>query len=192
MANLFDSANAPEVEPLEIQAGDFVQWKRTELHDDYPNDTHTLKYSARLEAAGSTEIEITATASGEDYLVQVPAATTAAYTPGVYHWQAYIIRDADDERIKVDDRKWTVLANFDTDTSDPRSFAQKQLDNIEGLLEGKKDASSFSIAGRSASKFSFDELIQARDYFRAEVAFQRAKNNAEAGRGNFTSVRVRF
>ena len=36
MANLFDAANAPEGEPTEIVVGDFLQWKRSDVAQDYP------------------------------------------------------------------------------------------------------------------------------------------------------------
>ena len=48
MANLFDTANIQEREPTEIRAGDILQWKRTDLHQDYPNDKYTLKYTATV------------------------------------------------------------------------------------------------------------------------------------------------
>ena len=34
MANLFDSANAPSIEPEELIVGDLWQWKRTDLNTD--------------------------------------------------------------------------------------------------------------------------------------------------------------
>jgi len=36
MANLFDADQAREGEPTEIVVGDFIQWKRSDLVDDYP------------------------------------------------------------------------------------------------------------------------------------------------------------
>ena len=90
MANLFDTDNASKTEPTQIIAGDRLIWKRTDLGTDYANGSYTLKYSARLEGTGSTEIEITASASGDDYLVEIASGTTASYTAGHYHWQAYI------------------------------------------------------------------------------------------------------
>ena len=95
MANLFDTTNAATTEPEKIVAGDRLIWKRTDLNADYANSAYTLKYSARLEGTGSTEIEITASASGSDYLIEVASAVTANYTAGTYRWQAYITRNSD-------------------------------------------------------------------------------------------------
>ncbi len=120
MANLFDSTNYPTTEPGEIIAGDRIAWKRSDLDSDYPIASYSLKYSARLENAGTTEIEITASESGADYIVEVGQSTTAAYTACVYHWQAYIIRSSDSERVTVDSGTWEVKANRDAATTDPR------------------------------------------------------------------------
>ena len=77
MANLFTSTNYPETEPAEIVAGDRVAWKRTDLGTDYDPSSYALKYSARLEDSGSTEIEITASESGTDYIIEVGQSTTS-------------------------------------------------------------------------------------------------------------------
>ena len=82
-------------------AGDRWAWKRDDL-TEYAAGDHTLKYAMRLEGDGSTEIEIEAAANGNGYLIEVGATLTKAYSPGVYHWQAYISRNTDDERITID------------------------------------------------------------------------------------------
>jgi hypothetical protein len=43
MANLFDVANAPTIEPEELVIGDFVQWKRTDLFGDYPDSAYSCE-----------------------------------------------------------------------------------------------------------------------------------------------------
>ena len=187
MANLFDTANVPETEPAKIVAGDILQWKRTDLDDDYANSTYSLSYKARLEGTGATVITITASASGDDYLVSVSQSATASYAVGVYRWQAYITRTSDSERITVDSGTFEVIANRSASTADPRSHAKTMLDKIESLLEGRADADvgSYSIAGRSLSKLTIDELMTWRDRYRAEwlreVRRERALNGDRTG-----------
>ena len=193
MTNLFDAANAPTKEPSEIISGDYTQWKRTDL-GDFDNTLYTLKYSARLGGTGATEIEITATASGSDYLVTVPSATSAAYTVGTYYWQAYITRDSDDERILIDNGTLIVTANLDIATTDPRSHARIMVDKIESLLENRADAdvADYSIGNRSITKMSPKELRDWRAFYRNEV---RAEDDATArARGDTTqnTIQVRF
>ncbi len=183
MSNAFTSSNYPEKEPNELIAGDRWAWKRTDLNSDYDNSLYTLKYSARLEGTGATEIEITASASGNDYLVEVAAATTAAYTVGIYHWQAYITRDSDSERVTIQDGTFKVIANRDAATTDPRTHAKITLEAIEAVIENRatKDQMSYTIAGRSLSRMEIKDLMSFRTTYRAEVA---AELRAINGKGS--------
>ena len=183
MSNAFTSSNYPEKEPEELIAGDRWAWKRTDLNADYDNSLYTLKYSARLEGTGTTEIEITASASGNDYLVEVAAATTAAYTVGDYHWQAYITRDSDSERITIQDGVFKVVANRDAATTDPRTHAKITLDAIEAVLENRatKDQMAYTIAGRSLTRMEIEDLIKFRKIYKAEVD---AEVRAANGKGS--------
>ena len=78
------AADIPTKEPTEFTAGDSVKWTKT--IDDYPATTYSLKYSFRG-TAGS--FDVTATASGTDYSVSIPAPTSLAYGAGYYDGQAY-------------------------------------------------------------------------------------------------------
>ena len=194
MANLFDTDNAAETEPEKIVAGDRLIFKRTDLHTDYANDSYTLKYSARLEGTGSTEIEITATASGDDYLVQVNSLTTASYTVGTYQWQAYITRNSDSQRLTIDQGSWEVLANRDAATTDPRSHPRIMLEKIESILEGRAaaDVSSYSINGRSLTKIPIEELMNFRSRYKAEYLREGRRERAKNGIGTGAKMLARF
>lgn len=193
MANLFDSTNYPTTEPSEIIAGDRIAWKRSDLDSDYPIASYSLKYSARLENAGSTEIEITASESGSDYIVEVGQATTANYTAGVYHWQAYIIRSSDSERVTIDSGTWEVKANRDTATTDPRGHVKKVLDAIEATIEGRasKDQESYSIQGRSLGRTPIADLILLRDKYKAEYVRETRAERIRNGLGHSGIIKVR-
>jgi len=136
MANLFDSTNYRTLEPtLEtyghpIVAGDYLAWKRSDLNSDYSNSSYSLSYKARLEASGSTLITISASASGADYLIEVGQSTTASYTVGIYHWDAYITKDSDSERVRVDHGQWEIIENLASATTDPRSSSKKVYDAV--------------------------------------------------------------
>lgn len=147
-----------------------------------------------MENSGTTEIEITASASDSDYLVSVGAATTSAYTAGFYHWQAYITRDSDSERVTVGTGSFEVIANRDAATSDPRSHAKIMVDKIESLLEGRADAdvSSYSIQGRSLTKLSIDDLIKWRNYYRRELFQLEQKERQRKGKGTGGLIKVAF
>lgn len=193
MANLFDPAQSPTVEPENIVVGDYIQWRRI-LGADYPNTEYTMQYVARITAGGASEITLVGTAYQSDYLFSVNSATSANFTPGFYHWQLEAIRNSDSNRIVIDRGFFTAIPDLDVNGSDPRTHAEIMLAKIKSLLEGKADAdvANYSVAGRSLTKLSFDELIKARDYYQEEYLKEVAKQRISKGQATGTTIKVRF
>ena len=194
MANLFDPNEAPEGEPTEIVVGDYIQWKRSDLITDYPLAEYSAEYVARITGGGASEIKLPATESGGTYLFTVDSATSADFAPGFYHWQLEITQTSSGNRVVVDIGDFTAIPDMDNNQADPRIHAEIMVAKIQTILEGKADSdvSSYSIAGRSLTKMSFQELVDARDYYKREVI---AHNNAELvkrGKKNGATVQVRF
>lgn len=195
MANLFDAANAPEGEPTTIVVGDFIQWKRSDLVQDYPVATHSAEYVARITGGGASEIKLAATESDPTYyLFTVDSITSTDFVAGYYHWQLEITETASGNRIVVDTGTFTALADLDVNNTDPRTHAEIMVDKIQALLEGRadKDVSSYSIAGRSITKMSVQELIDWRDYYRREAKKEKRDSDIKNGRPTNTTVKVRF
>ena len=197
MANLFDAANAPEGEPTEIVVGDFLQWKRSDVADDYPTgDGFTAEYVARITGGGSTEIKLPQAAGSTDdyYLFTVSSETSAAFLPGRYHWQLEITETASGNRIVVDIGDFDAIPDMDSNQADPRIHAEIMLDKIETLLAGKADSdvASYSIAGRSLTKLSFQELLDALDKYRREIVQHNNKELIKRGKSNGSTIQVRF
>ncbi len=193
MANLFDVANAPTIEPEKFAIGDFVQWKREDLVGDYPTATHSATYIARLASGTNTEITVNATETSTYYLFSIPSATSSGFSQGHYHWQLEITETSSGNRIIVD--TGTLDIEYDLDVNvDPRSHAQIMIDKIESILQGKADAdvSSYSINGRSLTKMSFQDLIDARDFYRKEYAKELQLERAKNGDATGATVLVRF
>lgn len=192
MANLFDVANAPTTEPETFAIGDFVQWKREDLVDDYPTATHSAEWVARISGGGS-EIKVTATETSTYYLFAIASATSSTFTQGHYHWQLEITETSSGNRIIVDTGTLDIEHDLD-DNVDPRSHAQIMVDKIESILQGKADAdvSSYSINGRSLTKMSFQDLIDARDFYRKEYAKELQLERAKNGDATGATVLVRF
>ena len=199
MANLFESSNYRTTEPtLEeygypIIAGDLTTWKREDL-TDYPATSYSLSYKARLENSGSTVISISASADGTNYLVSIAGATTGAYTVGLYHYDAYITKTSTSERIRVDYGRFEVIPDLSSSTADPRTHAKIVLDAIESVIEGRasQDQMSYSIAGRSLSRMSVDDLLTFRNRYKAEVINEERKLRVKEGLGHDGIIRARF
>jgi hypothetical protein len=194
MANLFDVDNAPEGEPLEVVVGDFIQWKRSDLVTDYPPASYSAQYVARITQGGNTEILITATESSNYYLFTVDSATSEDFVAGYYHWQLEVIQTSSGNRIVVDNGHFTAIPDLDANGADPRTHSEIMLDKIESLLEGKADSdvSSYSIAGRSLTKLTFAELMEAKNYYQSKVLAEKRSDRIKRGKPSGTTVKVRF
>ena len=177
--------SVPTIEPTEIQAGDFTTWKITDT-DYSAADGWALEYNL-VNSAG--QIVINASADGTGHLVEISAASTAAYSAGLYSYQARMTKTTQIYTIRRGTIK--VLVNFESQTTgyDDRSFAKICLDAIEAVLQGKagEDVLSYSIQNRSLSKFSHEELLAARDKYKAEWIGE----EVSAGRKS-RKVKVRF
>ena len=195
MANRFDIDEAPDGQaPETIVIGDYLLWKRTDLVDDYPLAAHSMEYVARITGGGSTEIKVAAQELNGTYVFEVDSVTSSAYVAGFYHWQLEVTETASGNRVVIERGTFTAVEDLDKNGADPRTHAEIMITKIESLLQGKGDAdvSSYSIQGRSLTKLSYQELIQARDYFRKEYAKERQKERALAGENTGATILVRF
>jgi hypothetical protein len=193
MANKFDSTYYPTSEPNELQLGDFWAWKKTDLSDDYPTASYSLSYEFNLvDGSTAANFTLTATESNNEYIIET--SSTTSYTAGEYNWVSYITRSSDSARIKLSEGFTEIQQNYATTTSSVRSHVKKVLDAIEAVIENRAtmDQSSMSIAGRSLSRLTVDELMTFRDRYKTEylkeVKQARIKNKKDSG----NSIKVRF
>ena len=193
MANAFDRDNYPTSVPNELQLGDYWAWKKDKLYNDYPLDLYSLSYEFNL-VDGSTASNFTLTATEANNTYYIEESSTTSYTKGEYNWVEYITRTSDSARIKLSEGFIEIQENYATTNSSVRSHAKKVLDAIEAVIENRAtmDQSSMSIAGRSLSRLSIDELLLFKDRYKAEylkeVKKARINNNKSAG----NNIKVRF
>ena len=175
----------PATVPLRFTAGDFLTWRIG--YSDYPaSQGWGLSYALVNSAA---KITFSATATGDDFLVAVPMATTAAYAAGVYQWQAYASNGT--QRFTVASGEITIDANLaGATTLDTRSQAKRILDAVEAVLEGRasSDQQKYAIAGRSLERTPIPDLIKLRDKY---AAIYKSEQSAEAvANGKFGKNRI--
>jgi hypothetical protein len=195
MANRFDIDQAPDgKQPETIVIGDYLLWKRTDLVDDYPLADYSMEYVARITGGGSTEIKVAATESNGTYVFEVDSATTAAYVAGFYHWQLEVTKTATGNRVVIETGTFTAVEDLDVNGADPRTHAEIMIAKIESILSGKADAdvASYSINGRSLTKMSFEDLLNARDFYRKEYVKERRTEDARNGNRSSQTILVRF
>ena len=189
MSNKFDRENYPSQEPIELVVGDYWVWKKDDLATDYPTDSYSLSYEFHCDSGGggNHQFTINAVEANNTYYIEVPTTTTDNYNPHDYIWGAYITRTSDSSRVQVGEGKITILPNLADTNADLRSHAKKVLDSLEAVIEGRAtiDQSSMSIAGRSLSRMSVDELLTFRNRYKSEylqeVKLSRLKNHNVSG-----------
>lgn len=194
MANLFDAAQSPTIEPERVVVGDFIQWRRTDLSTDYPNTAYTMTYVARITAGGNTEIQLVGTAYGDHYLFTVSSATSADFVAGYYHWQLEAVQTSSGNRVVIDRGAFSAVPDLDTNGADPRTHAEIMVSKIESILSNKADAdvANYSVAGRSLTKMTLQELIEARDFYKAEFRKEQIADRIRQGRDTGSTIKVRF
>jgi hypothetical protein len=157
--------------PSKIIAGD--TFLVTGSLSDYSPATYTL-YLTMTGSSDTIDIEGTTYLSG--FKLYAAPATTTDWTPGTYNYSLYV-SDGTDEYTVQGGQTVIVLRTDLQDPEDKRTHAQKIVDAIESVLEGKatKDVSSYNIAGRSITKIPFSELIELRKYYKNEVLRNKKK-----------------
>lgn len=188
----------PEIEPAKITAGDYVQWKRlgsgilTPAGDPCPaSDGWALTYAA---ARRGLLIKITAAASGDDHLVTLAAATTAAYKAGIYDWQAYITKSS--ERYMVGTGTIEIFENLAAATTghDGRSHVKKVLDALEDRLVGRADnqQSDILLGGQTIGMMPIQQVLAWRDKYRMYYEQEQRAEAVKKGLGHSGNIYVRF
>jgi hypothetical protein len=177
-------------EPIRVTAGDTVSWEKS--LSDYPaNSGWVLTYTL---INATTKISITATASGAAHLVNVAAATTAAWAAGAYRWASYATKGA--ERYTVQTGDITIAPNWAAaSTADTRSSAKKALEAVNLALESygaKAYLQSYDIAGRKQQFASPGDFLAFRSKLMAEVAREDNATRLAAGLAPKNQLSVRF
>jgi hypothetical protein len=193
LANKFDSTNYPTQVPSELQLGDFWAWKRDDLASDYPVADYSLSYEFNLiDGATASNFTLTATESGDEYIIST--SSTSSYAKGNYNWISYITRSSDSARIKLEEGFVEIQDNYATTSASVRSHAKKVLDAIEAVIENRAtmDQQSMSIAGRSLSRMSINELLTFRDRYKSEYLREVKRARIKNGRGSGNTIKVNF
>jgi hypothetical protein len=181
------STPTPTTEPASINAGDTAKWLIA--LPDYPASAGwVLTYT--LVNAGQ-RVTFAATASGDDHLVNIPFAATAAWVAGEYDYRA--VAGKTGELFTVRSGRIAVRPAFGA-AVDARSQARRTLEAIEAVIEGRASSSTaeYQIAGRQLKHIPVPELLMLRDRYRADVRTEGEASAIAAGLGNPRRIFVRF
>ncbi len=180
----------PTGEPDSFTQGETVKWYKS-FADFEPADW-TLSYNF----VGPSTFTVTATTSGGVFLSTISSTDSASYADGDYYYQAQVTNGT--ETYVVKNGTTTILATLANEKAgyDGRSHAQKVLDSIEAVIEGRASQSDkeIEIDGRRIDRLTPRELMQFHSAYKAKV---RAEKNAErrengepARKGIYTQFRA--
>lgn len=175
-------------EPTTLIAGDTAKWLKS--HPDYLASAGWVLAYTLINATG--KITFTASANGDDYLVNVAAATTGAWPAGSYSWRSTVSLAG--EVYTLDTGTIVVQPAFGAATLDDRSFARIALANIEAYLlnPANLSAAQYKIADRELQRIPRGDLLKERDKFRREVIQEDTAANIARGLPDKRRVMVRF
>lgn len=174
----------------ELVAGDSLSF-RTSVPDFLPTAGYALRYRLVPRGAGSAQV-LVATADGDEYVIAVPASTTANWTPGAYSWHAYVTNGADrftvgTGQITIRPDPATVAAGTDT-----RTQAEKALQDAKTALAAWTPTKrQYSIGDVSMVFNSAAEIVKVIEYWQAEVASEQASLRLAQGLKNPARIWVR-
>lgn len=181
----------PIFEPRSFIAGATVVWKKSLA--DYPATEWTLKYAFR--GAGATDVNVTATADGDDHLATIASATTTALAPGAWYWQAWVEKGT--EKFFVGEGQTTVrksLSAIASATHDGRSEAEIIYSKLVDLVKTKSVMlqQEYTIAGRQMQFDTHESLIKAANFWAGIVRDERRQRKMNQGGDFFDNVNIRF
>jgi len=119
--------------PDRLVAGESASWKWAD--SDFPaSSSWVLTYTL---VNSSAKISFSASADGDDHLVELAKTVTVDYAAGEYDWQAHVTNGT--ERYKVDEGVIEIVTDFAAadGSYDARSHVKKTLDAFRATLEGR-------------------------------------------------------
>ena len=149
--------------PAVIVQGDTVTW--TSRNITYPStDGWTLTYT--LQITGTAHTVVAVGNSDGSYTATIPSTVSATYAGGNYRFQGVVTSGSD--RHTVEQGTLFVELDFATNPdANSESEVKRALDAVEANLLGKatSDQQSYTIQGRSLTRYSIEELQSLRDYY---------------------------
>ena len=181
--------------PTELIAGDTWEWRETLA--DYPASAWAATWY--FQNSGGA-FSVAGTADGDVHVAAAAASVTATRKPGSYYWRLTVQQsDGGDPEVIT---RHTVGEGWTTIVPNPakgggfdhRTTARVVLDAIDAYLSDPTNlaAASYSLGGRSLSRWSRADLLVERDKWKMEVSSEEAAKGMANGLGNPRRLYVRW
>lgn len=163
MTDPFDLDQIPTTEPALYIDGSTVFW-----FTPWTPTTSTIRYVFRNRKEMKTAQQVTGVAVDGGFRFTIAPETFSLLNNGDLVWVMEAVRNSDQAISPMASGSMKYFGDGD----DRRTHAEIMVSKLESLIEGRADhdVESYSIGQRSITKMSIEELIEWRDFYRAEVA----------------------
>jgi hypothetical protein len=161
----------------------------------YPASSGWVLYYRLVPRSGSgTAITFNSTASGDDHVISVAAATTAAWAAGTYTWAAWVADGTSSYSLEQGTTELLLNPRTTGGPLDLRSAAQIALDNVRLTIQGKASADvlKYEINGRSLERYPMRELIALETHLSTQVNREARAAALAAGKPDTRRYAVRL
>jgi hypothetical protein len=163
-----------------ITLGDTLNFPTTVA--DYPASSGWTLHYRLIPRTSGAPVDITATANGADYLVQVSAALTGQWTAGDYSWASWVSKAA--EVYSLASGACTLIADPRTAAAgvDLRTPARQALDDAKAAFKAwSPTQKSYRIGEREMSFNSPADIIVVIDFWAQQVAMEERATDMAKG-----------
>jgi hypothetical protein len=186
--------------PDKIRAGDTIKWRHDASRDNLGNSItssdYTLKYYFRTNTNNEGHTA-TGTAFGTGWEFTISSASSSVFDAGNWFFQA-IATDAS-EAITLASGQIEVLDDL-VYTGDPAAFdgrtqTEKDLAAVQKAIRDIANGNtvkSYSVAGRSLTRYEMSDLIALESKLKFEVQRERRAALIANGKGDPFNLFVRF
>jgi hypothetical protein len=186
--------------PAQIRAGDTVKWRdvasSNNLGTPITSSDWTLTYYLRTDKNnhGAT---VVGTVYGSGWEFTIAQATTLAFDPGQWFWQAEATKAG--EHVTIGAGQLEVLPSLSYAGSpgafDGRSQAQIDLDAVQAAIRAiitGGAVAEYTIGNRRLKKLEMTDLLALESTLKAQVKREQAAQLQANGLGNPHNLYVRF
>ena len=180
----------PLIEPDSVRVGDTWQWQK--VLNDYPaNQGWSLTYYFRKGDA-QFSVACTIATDGVSFLAYAGPATTAAYRPGRYQYQARVANGTDSYVI-LDGQLLVEPDPAAAGGQDPRSRARKIIAALEAAMLRRAGGRVHVVIDGQAVQFDTQaELIRAKTYWEGVLEAEVNRYRIAQGLGSKRTIRARL
>ena len=187
--------------PLEIRAGDLIQWRLAATRDVFGNiissPDWSVIYYLRTNSVplGAT---VNSSAFNDGFEFSIASNVSATFVQGDWYYQA-VANKSGAEKQTIATGAFKVLPSLEfsgtANNFDGRSQVEKDLETIQAAIRNIVSGGvvqEYKIGTRSAKKYELSELIMLESRYKAELIREKQAELIANGLGNPRATFVRF